>query len=271
MINVIIPTYKPLGYLFDCLKSFQQQDLDPSEYMVKIVLNGDKEPYFSQIEEYLSDNSFENCEILYSEHKGVSYARNYGLDSIIEKDGYVVFVDDDDKVSTNFLSGLLDVIENDTSVSLSNERTFFDGSSSEKKGYLAFKFEMLKNSINTNSIISYRSFLSTACFKMIPMNVIGSRRFNPNFKNGEDALFMASISCNINEIYLADESVIYYRRIRENSASQRKRSFISKLVNSIKLLLAYMKIYVTSPFKYNFLFFLNRFVAVFKVLFVKEF
>jgi hypothetical protein len=106
---------------------------------------------------------------------------------------------------------------------------------------------------------------------MIPINIVGSRRFDARFANGEDALVMALISDRIKSIEFAEENVIYYRHIRENSASCKKRSISSKFKNAAKLLFCYLTIYFSSPFKYNFLFFLNRYIAVFKTLFVKEF
>jgi glycosyltransferase involved in cell wall biosynthesis len=258
MITVIIPTYKPEYYLYECLLSLKSQDIDTFE--VIIVLNGEKEPFYSLITDWIKELNLAQCKLMYTNKKGVSNARNIALD--IAKGQYISFIDDDDKVSPNYLSGLLEKID-DSSVSLSNERMFND--SFLKKGYMAQRFDKLKD--KEISIISCRSFFSTACFKLIPTNIISSHRFNPNFANGEDALFMASISDKIKSVKFGNEEVIYYRRIRENSASRKKRNFLLRLKNAINLFWAFVKIYFSAPFKYNMLFFLTRFVAVFKGIF----
>jgi glycosyltransferase involved in cell wall biosynthesis len=255
MITVIIPTYKPEHYLFECLLSLKSQDI--KQFEIIIVLNGEKDPFYSKIAKWITDLNLSQCILIYTDKKGVSNARNIAID--VAKGRYISFIDDDDKISSNYLSGLIEKID-DSSVCLSNERTFND--SFLKKGTLAQKFDKLKN--KKTSIVSSRSFFSTACFKMIPVNIIGTHRFNTNFVNGEDALFMALISDKIKSIRFAGEDVVYYRRIRENSASRRKRSFFLRLKNAINLFFAFGKIYFSSPLKYNILFFATRFVAVFK-------
>jgi glycosyltransferase involved in cell wall biosynthesis len=265
VLSVIIPSYHPQEYFYKCLLSIKQQDIT-CNYEIIVVLNGEKHPYYEKIERWFDRLDLSNYTLLHTDTKGVSNARNIALD--LAKGDYIVFIDDDDKVSSNYLSGLLDKID-DSSISLSNECTFYNDSLLLKEGYLANKFEKIKN--KKKNILICRSFFSTASFKMIPTNIIGLRRFNTNFANGEDALFMALISDKIKSIRFANEDVIYYRRIRENSASQRQRSFLAKFKNVMKLFLFFSKIYLSSPLKYNILFFATRLIAVFKALFVKSF
>ena len=54
-ISVIIPTYTPKEYLWECLDCLEQQTLNKDSYEVLIVLNGAKEPYFSLIKEKIKD------------------------------------------------------------------------------------------------------------------------------------------------------------------------------------------------------------------------
>ena len=49
-ISVIIPTYNPGFYIKDCLESLYAQTLDDKSFEVLIVLNGDKDPYFEDLE-----------------------------------------------------------------------------------------------------------------------------------------------------------------------------------------------------------------------------
>ena len=104
-ISVIVPTYKPDYYIWECLNSLKEQSLNSKKYEVLIILNGEKDSYYYDINEWLKNNNVENFKLFYIEQKGVSNARNIGLDS--SKGEYIVFVDDDDYVDKNYLEELL--------------------------------------------------------------------------------------------------------------------------------------------------------------------
>ncbi|MCF2604299.1 glycosyltransferase family 2 protein [Parabacteroides distasonis] len=53
-IFVIIPTYKPQAYLWECLDSMVAQTFPKEEFEVILVLNGCTEPYKSDIERYIA-------------------------------------------------------------------------------------------------------------------------------------------------------------------------------------------------------------------------
>ena len=103
-ISVIIPTYAPKDYIWECLDSFENQTLPKEEFEVILVLNGEKEPYESLIRKKLTTYSF-NSTLLYSTPNGVSRARNLGMEKA--QGTYICFIDDDDWVSDNFLEELL--------------------------------------------------------------------------------------------------------------------------------------------------------------------
>ena len=44
-ISVIIPTYRPQAYLWECLDSLNRQTLSKSSFEVVLVLNGEQAPY----------------------------------------------------------------------------------------------------------------------------------------------------------------------------------------------------------------------------------
>lgn len=103
-ISVIIPTYAPKDYLWECLGSLENQTLSKDEFEVILVLNGEREPYESLIRKKLPEYSF-TCTLLYSTPNGVSRARNLGMDKA--QGCYICFIDDDDWVSDNYLTELL--------------------------------------------------------------------------------------------------------------------------------------------------------------------
>src|SRR5690554_1613370 len=91
-LSVIIPTYKPQNYILECIDSLQKQTLNKIFFEVIIVLNGDKEPYYTEVENYIKEH--DNFKIIHTATAGVSNARNIGIDTA--KGSHVVFIDDDD-------------------------------------------------------------------------------------------------------------------------------------------------------------------------------
>ena len=64
-ISVIIPTYLPKDYLWECMDSLENQTLSKDEFEVILVLNGEREPYESNIRKKLHEYTFTN-KLLYS-------------------------------------------------------------------------------------------------------------------------------------------------------------------------------------------------------------
>lgn len=258
-ISVIIPTYAPGTYIYDCLNSLLVQTSGHKSFEVLIVLNGIKDPYFSDLHAYLTQHDF-RFKLLFTEEKGVSNARNIGLDSIEPGNSrYVVFLDDDDKLSPNFIEEVSKKAQPNTVVA-SNSKSFFEGQNGIKSnGYISKCYE---NNINVSyNTFTYRCFLSTVWGKLFPLTVIGKTRFNTNFSIGEDSLFAFTISNKIKRIVLTDYNTFYLRQIRTNSASRSRKKRLTKLRNKYRLCKAYSKIYFKNPYKYNFLFYISRIVA----------
>ena len=258
-VTVVIPTYKPGEYLEDCVKSFARQTLDKNLFEVIIVLNGCRQPYEDYIA-HLIDQYSDSLDVrmIHTDTAGVSNARNIGLEQ--SDADYVTFMDDDDWATDDYLALLLEKADNH-SIVVTNMIDFSEVDGSQKKSWMAQAYDNNKKRKNV-TIMSARSFFSSACGKLLPREVIGNCRFNTNFKLGEDSLFMATISKNIQEIKLAEQNAVYMRRVRAKSAGRSKPKFMSRLANVSRQVGAYVSTYLKSPFKYNFLFFLSRIVAV---------
>ena len=104
-VSVIIPTYKPQAYIWECLDSIKNQTFPKEDFEVILVLNGCNEPYYSQIKEYIDNNLVDyNVNFIQTDQGGVSNARNIALDAA--KGEYVTFIDDDDYISPKYLEEL---------------------------------------------------------------------------------------------------------------------------------------------------------------------
>lgn len=255
IISVIIPTYRPCVFLKECLQSLNTQTLSKDKFEIVIVLNGENEPYYRFVENIISNFDLD-IKFIYTAEKGVSNARNIGLKESVGK--YICFIDDDDLVSTNFLENLYNFSGNDYIV-VADFRTFHNDLVHIGYDYVSKAFKSTKN----NSLICRRSFLSSSCGKLIPRDIINNREFNTNLKNSEDAVFMYKISNRINRIELAKKNTIYYRRIRETSASRSKKSFLYRINNILNVCSSYIAIYFHSPKEYSFILLLTRILGTF--------
>lgn len=255
-ISVIVPTYKPQAYLWECLDSIYNQTFPKSDYELVLVLNGCNEPYNTKILDWLSKHKDLNVQFFQIDTGGVSNARNIALDNA--KGEYVTFIDDDDLISTAYLKELYEKATPDT-VSLCYPYAFNDGDIEKQLPYSITKaYDYICKHKCKNLSSMARKFFSVPCMKLIPMSFIHDRRYDVRFKNGEDSLFMFLISDKIDKVYFTSKDAIYYRRFRENSACTRSKTKREIIANKMNMIKAYISIYLRKPQKYSLLFFIMR-------------
>ena len=261
-ISVVVPTYKPKYYLWECLNSLKEQTFPVDDFEILLVLNGCCEPYKSEIEEYLLKNVMSNVYLIQVDQPGVSNARNIALD--YAKGSYVAFIDDDDYVSPFYLEELYAKASLDT-ISLCYPYAFNDGTPEmQLPYYITDAYEYCSRQTRCLKLSSkVRKYFSGPCMKLIPMDIIKERRFDINFRNGEDTLFMFLISDRFRYFAITSPSAVYYRRYRLGSALFNKRSLKERVINCILHQFYYVRIFVSNPFKYNFTFFVSRVLGEF--------
>lgn len=261
-ISVIVPSYKPGEYLWECLDSLKQQTLNSAAFEVIIVLNGCCEPWKSQISDYIKANNLTNFRLLQTNEGGVSNARNIGIDNA--KGEYITFIDDDDYVSHHYLEGLLDSAD-DKSVVLSDSCAFYDDETKQKiqDYHPHVVYQRYKNLSNCSLFLS-RAIFNGPCMKLLSKSIIQDIRFDASLSVGEDSLFMFAISKNVSRIRFADDSAIYYRRYRKNSAITTTRPISFWIKNSFRIQCRFFRVWLQNPFRYNFPFFCTRLIAPLK-------
>ena len=261
-ISVIIPTYKPAEYIWECLDSMEKQTFPKNDYEVILVLNGCKEPYESKIREYISKSDV-NYNFIQTDEGGVSNARNIALDNV--RGEYIMFIDDDDFVSASYLEELYAMSSAQT-MALCYPYAFCDGDMKQLKYSMTEQY----NARAKNGRQDYqqaRKYFSGPCMKLIPMSFVENRRFDTRFKNGEDSLFMFLISDRFKWVDFTSEKAVYYRRVRENSAVTAKRTFGNKVKNAAKLIAEYVKVYARTERDYKLKFLITRVLGTIKSCF----
>lgn len=259
-LSVIIPSYKPQGYIWECLDSLVKQTIDYNQFEIIIILNGCNEPYYSQISDYITNNMVGmNVRLIQTDEAGVSNARNIGLDNA--KGEYITFIDDDDFVSPSYLEELYQTSKT-CSLPIANILCFNDQKPYVfKKIRISTIYENLRNR-NNIKIMDIRPYMSCPVAKLIlKSDIIGTRRFNTKISNTEDALFMLEISDKISSIETTSNNAIYFIRYRDGSLTSSKRKFKTNFTRFNVLLLNYLKC-LAQPWRYNPFFVLTRLVAL---------
>lgn len=257
-ISVIIPTYKPGGYIRECLESLMKQTLAADRFEVIVVVNGCNEPYKSHIRQHLAQwPDGMNTTLLQTDTPGVSNARNMGIDNA--QGCYLAFVDDDDWVSPDYLQNLL-AKAGDGAVVASNVMLIDENSRRQMPYFLTDAYKQV-SSIEHPSLFTARRFLSPPVCKLIPRAMIGDDRFPTDFALGEDSIFVFTITKRLREVRFADADTVYYVRYRDTSVSHRHYDYPFRIQLALRTTIRYTSIYLKSPLEYNFMLFLSRVAA----------
>ena len=255
-ISVIIPTYKPKDYLWECLDSLSAQTFAKDEFEVIIVLNGCDEPYRSQIGKYIEEHKGDmSIKFLHTLQGGVSNARNMALEHAAGES--ICFIDDDDYVSETYLERLYDKAGEDTIV-ISDTYYFEDGKADNQIPNRMTDLFSLMSPEGKADYIKGRRFLFNGCMKLIPSKMIACRRFDTSFTIGEDCMFMFMISDRLRYVDFTSADAIYYRRVRPDSALHSHTGRWKVFLNDMKLIWGYTRIYLGGLRRYSFHFFLTR-------------
>lgn len=262
IISVIIPTFKPKEYIWECLDSISTQTFDKKGYEVILVLNGCSEPYHSEIKKYISKHPDVQWNYIQIDQGGVSNARNVALE--MAQGDYLTFLDDDDYISPRYLELLYEKADPNTVV-LSRPFAFNDGDPTNSVPYPMMNiYEEMHTCANIRITSKARKYFSGPCMKLIPQSFIQDRRYDVRFKNGEDSLFMFLISDKIKDIKFTEREAVYYRRYRKGSAVTTKRSRSEVISSGFLQIGVYIKYFFKKPFAYNWFFFCTRIIATFK-------
>lgn len=255
-ISVVVPTYKPLDYLWKCLDSLASQTLSQDQFEIIVILNGCNAPYYDRIQEYIERGTLTNIFLIQTDVSGVSNARNIGIEN--SRGEYLTFIDDDDVVSPPFLEELLEV-SSPTCVGCANSFAFADSLENISNNFVGNGFVSCRD--KAFSLYNYRNFLSSPWAKLIHKSLIGKCRFPVDMKKSEDSVFCLKISSRIKNMKLTSPDAIYYQRLRPGSAMRKKQPISSIIKEHLFIEYKYLAVWMKDPFHCNFKFFLSRLVA----------
>ena len=198
LISIIVPVYNTEKYVGRCLESVLAQTYQDFEL---IIIDDGSNDFTSDIIEKFNKKD-KRIKFVQQENKGVSAARNLGLDRA--QGQYIMFVDGDDYIESNTLEDSLQkIVDTKSDILLFNyDKTFYK----KNKKYIVYP----------SNIVSYDGYFENApseLFNELP-SVWGKLfrnnerlpRFNTNLKKSEDYAFMF-------EYYLTNPKIVTSSKI----------------------------------------------------------
>lgn len=211
-VSVIVPVYNVESYIIRCLNSILNQTVvDCIELIIVDDCGNDKSIELAK--DFLQKQSFLRYKIVYhNENKGLSVARNTGLESA--SGDYIFFLDSDDEITHDCIELLLNSL-------LGYEYDVVVGNFITIGGETSIKLWLETGAIIGNEIIQ-KEFMDNKWYAM-PYNKLYRLQFiNDNclrFKEGvihEDELWSFDISLCANSMYI-DTAVTYKYYINPGS------------------------------------------------------
>ena len=209
IISVIIPVFNTKPYLTKCLHSIISSTYPHLEILC--IDNESTDGSYEYLKKFASIDS--RIKVLQEIRKGVSYARNAGLQHATGT--YISFIDSDDWVHPQFFEHLINCANQyDADVVICRNVDVVD-------------FETPNHSIKSGTIKQYSLQKTLEDFHMksriwariYKRTIIANHKFPNHIHFGEDAIFNIDVLCSTNNIKIfLLESQLYYYNIRQDSA-----------------------------------------------------
>ncbi|BFT75282.1 glycosyltransferase [Paenibacillus sp. P36] len=211
-VSVIIPVYNAENYLKSCLDSLFSQSLQECEFI--FVNDGSRDQSGKIIESYAKHDS--RIKLFHQENKGVSMARNKGLEEAAGE--YIGFVDADDDIEEDMYATLFkSAHEGDYDVVISNFESEIEG----RKVTTRYPFPtntMLSREYIEQNIVPFflqSDQLNTAWNKLYKRQAIidFQAKFPEKVALGEDGMFNLQFFSRAGSAMYIDYTGYHYREV----------------------------------------------------------
>lgn len=208
LISVIIPIYNAELYLNECLNSVFQQTYKNLEI---ILINDGSSDGSQAIAERYGEKD-KRFRIVNQESKGVSAARNRGLD--LARGKYIMFLDSDDKIALDTVEELL--------LPISGKSRIFSMAKYSTRDVLKDDHEEIRVTSVKGKIIDRIKAVQTSEYpsfspwgKLYSQDIFETVRF-PNLSIHEDTAIILPLIDYVDEVVLIDQSLWYYRQVKSS-------------------------------------------------------
>ena len=256
-VSIIIPVYNCAEYLCECLNSVINQTFGIENIEVIIINDGSTDDSNNIINSYLK--RYNDWIFINQENKGVSAARNIGLD--ICNCDYIMFLDSDDYLDKNAVQQLYDSVTKNNNIQMSIGRM----QAIDEKGFVNYYTDKIINKNMVTKYSKYKKIINVIgpCSKLYRKKFIGKTRFILDVKH-EDVYFSSYLILK-NCLFSINKNITYYRRIRKSENISITQNLTLDTLND--LIINYHQL--LEKIEYNFLFYLFVIRKINKYLYSK--
>lgn len=190
-ISIVVPVYNVEKYLKRCVESILQQDYENWELI--LIDDGSSDGTGVMCDQYSAHDS--RIQVLHTENKGVSSARNTGKNLV--KGDYILFVDSDDWLENDMLSRLVKaIIKNKSEIAICDVYYVTVDESGNENKVARNKWVRYKSECNINGKEIYRAFFinsGTLWNKLIKTEIVKNVNFDVTLRYGEDTDYLLKL------------------------------------------------------------------------------
>ena len=212
-ISIIVPVYNTEKYLDDCIHSVLKQTYKSFELI--LVDDGSKDGSRKKCEGFCKEDK--RIRYIYQEHKGVSAARNVGMEEAVGK--YLFFLDSDDFIHPQLLEVLYRLQEtNQTTIATVGFHCV-----SRESSLNIIEQQVERESVRKDCCLKCDKAMKPRYFasnttrltaiggKLILREAIQTIRFDESLTKSEDTLFLFKVIANGGDVTVLFQEWYYYR------------------------------------------------------------
>lgn len=212
-VSVIVPIYNSEKYLPMCIESIINQSYKNLEMI--LVDDGSKDNSLTICNEYADRDH--RIKVIHQENRGVSTARNQGLDNMTGD--FFTFVDSDDELYENAVEFLVRDMMMYAADMASAVKTLVDPSGTARSPYDDGKILVYEGEESIKRSLLYDRQTNSACAKLFSKELFLDVRFAEGHSINEDGYYL--FECYAKKPKVVQHNVSIYRyNIRENSNSR---------------------------------------------------
>jgi len=195
VVSIIVPCFNYGHFLAECLNSVLNQTYPHWECL--IIDNGSTDNTAELSKQFATKD--QRIKYLFTEQKGVSFARNAGIKQSVGK--YILPLDADDRLEASYVEKAVAVISKNPDIKV----VYCDA---ERFG--AFTGKWVLPEFSLKHLLVENTIFCTALFRRADFNA--SKGFNENMRDGfEDWDFWIELLKNGGRVYKIPEVLFYYR------------------------------------------------------------
>ncbi|TLS49407.1 glycosyltransferase family 2 protein [Paenibacillus antri] len=213
-ISVIVPVYNAEKFIRRCVDSLLSQSY--RDFEVLLINDGSTDRSGPICDEY--QERYENIRVFHTENRGVSAARNLGIEQCNGE--YVQFVDSDDFVDENYILGMLEGISEGIDLVIGGIRQVEErgGRFLVTKEYRQPPGEYSKSELGEHfRDLLLNSYINYCYAKLFRKRILTDHgiRFDQDISLGEDTLFVLKTLDRTNAFAVKEE--IYYNYVQHSN------------------------------------------------------